>query len=120
MVETRRAMEESARRGDATERNRDQGLVGHYKQLGVSIETLGAFKKALADAGVEDKQMEGTLGGMIRVVHEMKSEGDDYAMDPGLRKYFTGRLRLTGRQVELVESIARRVLHGIKESDRER
>ena len=47
MVETRRAMEELARRGGVTECNHDEGLVGHYKRMGVSIETLGAFKKSL-------------------------------------------------------------------------
>jgi len=99
---------------------RDEGLVGHYKRMGVSVETLGKIKKALADAGVTDKQMEGTLAGMLKVVYEMKSEGDAYKMDPGLRKYFTGKLRLTDKQIELVEGIARRLLHGMKKSHRER
>lgn len=51
---------------------------GHYKRMGVCLETLGRIKKALAEVGVKDKQMKGTLGGMLRVVHEMKCEGDDY------------------------------------------
>ena len=113
-------MKESTRRGDVPERKRDEGIVGHYKRMGVSVETLDKIKKALADAGVTDKQMEGTLGGMIRVVYEMKSEGDAYKMDPGLRKYSAEQLRLTDKQIELVEGIARRVLHGMKESHRER
>lgn len=46
--------------------------------MGVCLETLGRIKKALAEVGVKDKQMKGTLGGMLRVVHEMKCEGDDY------------------------------------------
>jgi hypothetical protein len=47
MIETRQAMEELARRGGVTKRNHDEGLVGHYKRMGVSIETLGTFKKSL-------------------------------------------------------------------------
>ena len=120
IAETRRAMEKLTRRGDATERKHDEGLVGHYKRMGVSLEMLGQFKKALAEAGVTDKQMEGTFGGMLRVVHEMKSEGKKYEMDPRMAKYLKADLNLTAKQIELVEGIARRVVHGMKESDRER
>jgi len=97
-----------------------EGLVGHYERMGVSLETLGRLKKALAKAGVKDRQMEGTLGGMIRVVHEMKSEGEKYEMDPRLRKYFRDELGLTGKQIELVEGLSRRLLHGLRESDHQR
>ena len=98
--------------------DRDEGLVGHYKRMGVSLEALGGIKKALAEAAVKDEQMEGTLGGMIRVVHEMKTEGEEYEMDPGLGKYFRDDLGLGAEQIERVEGLARRVLHGMKESDR--
>ena len=117
MIETRQAMEELARRSGVTERNHDEGLVGHYKRMGVSIETLGAFKKVLADTGVTDRQMESALGGMLRVIHEMKTEGDNYEMDPGMAQYLKDNLGLTSKQIELVEGIAVRIFHGMKDSD---
>ena len=120
MIETRQAMEELARRGGMTERNHDEGLVGHYKRMGVSVETLGDYKKALAAEGVKGTQMEGALGGLLRVVHKMKSEGEDYELDLHLEDYFEGELGLTVRHIEMVEGIARRIVHGMTESDRER
>ena len=119
-IEQARVMMDALRRSATELKERGEGLVGHYKRMGVSVETLGKYKKVLAEAGVKDKQMEGTLGGMTRVVYEMKSEGDDYELDPGLGKYFKDELGLSGKQIELVEGVARRILHRMKESDRER
>ena len=43
-----------------------------------------------------------------------------YAMDSALGKSFKDGLGLTGKQIELVEGIASRILHGMNERGRER
>jgi len=88
--------------------------------MGVSGERLSRIKKALADSGVKPEQMKGTLGGMIRVIYELKSEGEDFELNPGMREYFAKRVGLTARQIERVQHLAQRIVLGMRESDRER
>ena len=99
---------------------RDEALVGHYRKMGVSGETLGRIKEALADSGVSPKQMEGTLGGMLRVIHEMRSEGERFELDPRLRHYLAKEVGLTGKQIERVLGLARRIAGGPEDPDRRR
>ena len=108
IAETKKAM------GKSLHDKKGKNLDNAYAKMGVSPEMLDGIKKAFAAAGVIGKQMDGSLAGTLRVVHEMKSEGDEYEMDPGIRKYFAERLRFTDKQIELVEGVARRVLRGVK------
>jgi len=109
---------EAARR--ASDDGRDAGIAGHYKKMGVSGETLGRIKRALAENGIKRAQVEPVLGGMLRVVHEMRSEGERFDLDPRLRSYFKKEVGLTDKQIELVQGIARRIIHGLKDSNRQR
>ena len=102
------------------EGKRDEGLAGHYKRMGVSGETLGRIKKALAENGIEREQIEPVLGGMLRVIHQMRAEGEDFELDPRLRNYFEEEVGLTDEQMELVQRLARRIAHGRKDSNRQR
>jgi hypothetical protein len=125
MAETGQRLKGAAARGDTTKeearaaskeirgkrhtRDRDEGLVSHYKRLGVSPEGLGEIKEALADAGVSDRQMEAALGGMIRVAHMMREQGEDFELGPRLWQHFEGDLGLTEGQVRLMVGLAERV-----------
>ena len=97
----------------------DVGIEGHFNKLGISDETVARIRSHLKENGVTDEQIEQTLGGMLRVVHGMKSEGEEYELDPRLRDYFE-KLGLTHEQIELVQRVALRLVHGLKDSDRER
>jgi len=46
---------------------------------------------------------------MVRIIHEVQSEGEDFELDPGLRSYFENEVGLTNEQIELVMDMARRV-----------
>ncbi len=94
--------------------DRDAGIKGHYKKMGVSTETLDRIRIALEESGLEDKQVEQALGGMLRVIHAMRSEGEGYELDPRLRNYFGKRVGLSDEQIELVQGVARRILHGLE------
>ena len=45
---------------------------------------------------------------MLRVIHKMKSEGEDFELDPRLKTYFQEELGLTDEQLELIQGLARR------------
>ena len=95
----------------------DAGIEGHYKEIGVSTEMLARIRDLLRERGLSTEQTEQALRGMLRVIHEVRSEGEEFEMDPRLRDYF-GEIGLTDEQIELVQRIARRVLHSQKDSDR--
>jgi beta-lactamase regulating signal transducer with metallopeptidase domain len=100
------------------ERDRNEGIEGHFNRLGVSDETLGRIKRALFEKGIEREQIEPVLGGILRLVHGMKSEGEHFELDPRFRHYFEKEVGLTDEQIKLVLGIARRIVHGLKDSKR--
>ena len=64
---------------------------------------ISVIKSAASD------EIEPTSRLMVRVVHEVQSEGEDFELDPGLRNYFENEVGLTNEQIELVMDMARRV-----------
>lgn len=90
-------------------------ILGHFEGLGISVEMLGRVKQALTDSGIKPEQMEGVLGGMLRVIHKLKLEGEEFELDPKLQEYFTKRLDLTDRQLESVVGLARRLVGVVSE-----
>ena len=92
------------------ENERDAGIEGSFRWLGITDRDVKRIRKTLQDNGLNDEQAEQTLGGMLRVVYEMQSEGEDFELDPGLRNYFENTVGLTNEQIELVVGMARRVV----------
>jgi len=99
------------------ERDRDSEIEGHFNKLGVSDDVVERIQERLKESGLTDDQLEQTLGGMIRVVYKMRSEGDEVDLDPRLRDYFKKRVGLTEEQIELVRGLAMRVVHGMRDSE---
>ncbi len=95
---------------------REAGLEGHYKRMGISDEAFDRIQQHLHENGIQRAQLDKVMGVMLRVIYQVKSEGDDFELDPRLRDYFTGELGLTDQQVELVQRMARRVARGMRES----
>ena len=102
-------------RGRDKRSDADGGIEGHFKKLGVTNETVGKIRRRLAENGIKREQINPVLGGMLRVIHGMRSQGERFKLDPRLRDYFKKRIRLTDKQVELVRGISRRVLHGMQQ-----
>ena len=96
---------------------REAGLAGHYKRMGISDEAFDRIQRHLHENGIQREQLDEVMGAMLRVIYKVKSEGDDFELDPRLRDYFTGELGLTDQQVELVQGMARRVAHGMRDSN---
>ena len=121
-VAKREISEEEARAKWAeVERERDHfaGIEGHFKRMGVDVETLDRVRTALNESGLQDEEVEQTLGGMIRVIHELRSEGERFELDPRLRDYFEEEIGLTEDQIELVQGLSRRIFHSARDSSRE-
>jgi len=100
------------------ERDQDAGIEGHLKRMGVDGETFDRVHSALKENLFQDGQVEESLGGMVRVIHQLKSEGDDFELNPGLRHYFKEEVDLTDEQVELVVGLARRLAHSTMDTNR--
>lgn len=97
------------------EGNRDAGIEGHYLKLGVNEQRFDRILAALHNSGLTDEQVDQTLGGMLRVIHEMQSAGKQFELNPRLRNYFKNEVGLTDKQIERVQGLARRVAHGTSE-----
>ena len=86
---------------DAVDRKRAQSDEGVRKRI----------KAALKKAGFSEEQMKQAHGGLMRLVHQMNNEGDDYEMDWRLRDYFSDKVGLDEEQIGLLDRIARRLAH---------
>ena len=86
---------------DAIDRKRAQSDEGVRKRI----------KAALKKAGFSEEQMKQAHGGLMRLVYQMKNEGDDYEMDRRLRDYFSDKVGLNEEQIGLLDRIARRLAH---------
>ena len=86
---------------DAVDRKRAQSDEGVRKRI----------KAALKKAGFSEEQMKQAHGGLMRLVHQMNNEGDDYEMDRRLRDYLSDKVGLDEEQIGLLDRIGRRLAH---------
>ena len=82
-------------------------IVGHYEKLGIS--DLNRIKNGLMKNGISDNQLDAVLGGMLRVIHAAKAEGDNFEMNPRVQSYFQDRIGLTQDQTQYVKDISIRI-----------
>jgi polyhydroxyalkanoate synthesis regulator phasin len=99
------------KRGDRSE------LEGHYQRMGISPEVLARVKAALEESRVKGEQLELTLRGMLRLIHEMRLGEPGDEMNPRLRAYFAEQVGLSAKQIERVERLATRVAMSVREDD---
>ena len=95
--------------GTRTER-RDPIMENHYEKFGIS--DLGLIKNGLLDQGIPASQLDAVLGGMLRLVHAAKIDGENFKMNPRIEIYFKDRLSLTDLQTEYVMGYSRRIADG--------
>lgn len=88
------------------------GIEEYFSRLGITEETQNRIRDHLEENGVSNNQMEQTLGGMLRIVHEVQAEGEDFELDPKLRNYFENEVGLANEQIELVQSYVQRIVLG--------
>ena len=91
---------------------RDTDIVGHYEKLG--LKDLNRIKNGLIKSGVSDNQLDAVLGGMLRIIHPAKAEGDNFEMNPRLQSYFQDRIGLTEDQTQYVKDISIRIANRLR------
>ena len=91
---------------------RGSDIVGHYEKLGIS--DLNSIKNGLMKNGISDNQIDAVLGGMLRVIHAAKSEGDNFEMNPRIQSYFQDRIGLTQDQTQYVKDISIRIANRLR------
>ena len=89
---------------------KDPVLENHFKKIG--IDDIDQLKNHLLDKHIPIDKLDAVLGGMLRLVHYFKSEGNNQKINPRLEAYFKGRLGLTSYQTNQVYKTARNIALG--------
>jgi hypothetical protein len=92
-----------------------EGIEAYYMKLGISTEMLGRIKGALNDNGIMVN--EEVLSGLLKVIYEVKEEGEAFELDPRLQDYL-GEIGLTDKQIRYVVGFARRIVGSLNDSGR--
>ena len=85
----------------------DPVIVENFKKLGV--DDLNELKNNMLDKGIPAGQLDAVLGGMLRLVHAARIDGDKFEMNPRIETYFKDRLELTNFQIEYLIDVAKSI-----------
>ena len=89
---------------------KDPVLENHFKKFG--IDNINQLKNHLLDKHIPIDKLDAVLGGMLRLVHYFKSEGNNQKINPRLEAYFKGRLGLTSYHTTQVYKTAKNIASG--------
>ena len=89
---------------------KDPVLENHFKKIG--IDNIDQLKNHLMDRHIPIDKLDAVLGGMLRLVHYFKSEGNNQKINPRLEAYFKGRLGLTSYHTTQVYKTAKNIASG--------
>lgn len=89
---------------------KDPVLENHFKKFG--IDDIDQLKNHLLDKHIPIDKLDAVLGGMLRLVHYFKSEGNNQKINPRLETYFKGRLGLTSYHTTQVYKTAKKIASG--------
>ena len=89
---------------------KDPVLENHFKKFG--IDDIDQLKNHLLDKHIPIDKLDAVLGGMLRLVHYFKSEGNNQKINPRLEAYFKIRLGLTSYHTNQVYKTARNIALG--------
>ena len=89
---------------------KDPILENHFKKFG--IHDIDQLKNHLLDKHIPIDKLDAVLGGMLRLVHYFKSEGNNQKINPRLEAYFKGRLGVTSYHTTQVYKTARNIASG--------
>ena len=87
-------------------------LEKHYNKLGVN--NLDRIKKGLLNNGITDNQLDAVLRGMIRLIHGVKADGNNFEMNPRMQIYFQNRIGLNQEQVQHVMDSSVRIAQRVR------
>ena len=86
---------------------RDPVIENHFKDLGV--DDLNKLKNEMLDQGIPGDRLDAVLGGMLRLVHAARTDGENFKMNPRIDAYFKDRLGLANPQIEYLMGLAKKI-----------
>lgn len=78
---------------------KEQGISDEFKKFGIT--DIDKIKSQLEEIGVKEEQMQGVLGGMIRLMQMLKND-EKYIPDENMNNYLTNEVGLTKEQSMMV------------------
>ena len=103
---------EFRKRMNLNKREQNTELEKHYNKLGVN--NLDRIKKGLLNNGITDNQLDAVLRGMIRLIHGVKTDGNNFEMNPRMQVYFERRIGLNQEQVQHVMDSSVRIAQRVR------
>ena len=103
---------EFRKRMNLNKREQNTELEKHYNRLGVN--NLDRIKKGLLNNGITDNQLDAVLRGMIRLIHGVKADGNNFEMNPRMQIYFQDRIGLNQEQVQHVMDSSVRIAQRVR------
>ena len=97
----------------------NQGIENQFRRIGINTETLTRIKIAINRIGITDEQTEKVLFGVLKVIYEVRAEGESFELDPGIQIYFN-KIGLTSDQIESIQGLAQRIVQSQNNSGRQR
>lgn len=95
----------------------ESGSPEHFEKLGIGTDEFRAIQMHLYRNGVPRESLEAVMGGLLRILFEMKNERERFQLDPRMRAHFE-KLGIESEQIEQVQELAKRILHGLEEAHR--
>jgi len=103
---------EFRKRMNPNKRGQNTELEKHFNKLGVN--NLDRIKKGLLNNGITDNQLDAVLRGMIRLIHGVKADGNNFEMNPRMQIYFQNRIGLNQEQVQHVMDSSVRIAQRVR------
>lgn len=96
----------------------EENLEDQFTGLGLDEAVIDRLRNVLEENEFSDRQIETALGGILRIVHEMREAGEDIELDVRLLDYFREEAELTDDQIKLVWRLAQRISRSLRDEDR--
>ena len=93
---------------------KEEGVYGSFKRMGIDEKRVGRLKGALLEAGIKGERVEGSLGMILRMASQMKAKGDSYKMNGRILGYLKNDLELSMAQIGLIKGLAARLAKGME------
>ena len=84
--------------------DREKKLADIFKEYGFT--DMKGLKSSLKENGISDEQMESALSGMVRVLNEVKAEGENFELDQSIRNFMEKRAKLSEAQIQFIQTTA--------------
>ena len=109
--------ETSSKRTHQMEERPERSMIESFERIGVDKELLNRIRNNLDTHGINPD--DSILGAMIRVIWEIKSEGNRFELDPRMREHFENTVQLTEKQIDAIIEIGRMTVNSMSRAEQQ-